>query len=118
MDEEIDIEISADRSDADWQAIRTIVETEKIEGPLEIWALGKFREIYLGTPIEDVFERLMRARQKDERVNRDIEVLTKYRDLRFNSDLTHEAIRQELAKDLEVGEETVRKLWMHWGKFF
>ena len=45
MDEEIDIEISADRSDADWQAIRTIVETEKIEGPLEIRALGKFREI-------------------------------------------------------------------------
>ena len=118
MSDEIDIEISTDKSDADWQAIKAIVENEKIEGLLEIWALGKFREIYLGKPIEDVFERLMRARQKDQRVNRDIEVLTKYRDLRLNTDLTHEAIRQEIAKEHEVGEETVRKLWVHWGKFF
>jgi len=38
----------------------------------------------LGKPIEEVFERLMRAKQKDERANRDIDVLTKYRELRLN----------------------------------
>lgn len=118
MNDEIDIEISTDKSDADWQAIKAIVKTKKIEGPLELWALNKFKQIYLGTPIDEVFDQIMRARQKDKRVNRDIEVLTKYKDLRLNTDLTHEAIRQEIAKELEVGEETVRKLWVHWGKFF
>lgn len=29
MDEEIDIEISADKSDADWEVIKAIVKTKK-----------------------------------------------------------------------------------------
>jgi len=118
MSEEIDIEISADKSDADWQAIKVIVENEKIEGLLEIWALRKFREIYFGTPIDEVFQQIMRARQKDKRAMRDIEIINEYRDRRLNTDLTHEAIRREVASIHKVGEETVRKLWVHWRKFF
>lgn len=117
MDEEIDIEISTDKSDADWQAIKTIVETEKIEGLLEIWALGKFRQIYFGTPIDEVFQQIMRARQKDKRAMRDIDIINEYRDRRLNTDLTHEAIRREVASIHKVGEETVKKLWTHWRKF-
>lgn len=117
MDEEIDIEISADRSDADWQAIKAIVKTKKIEGPLELWALNKFIQIYRGTPIDEVFDQIMRARQKDKRAMRDIDIINEYRDRRLNTDLTHEAIRREVASIHKVGEETVKKLWTHWGKF-
>jgi hypothetical protein len=118
MCDEIEIEIDADVSDSDWQAIKAIAETGQIEGIVHPWIIEKISKIYLGYPLAEVFPRVARARQKDHTAETTAEIVTRYAELRSQTKETHQNIRSQIASEMALGEETIKKAWDAWGKFF